>query len=306
MKTKLLFLLTRTPLHVGAGSMVSLIDQPIQRERHTGFPLIPGASLKGAFAARWSDPAGQRQPEGIWLFGAPHPQESSAGAVQFSEGRLLAFPMRSARGSFAWITCPLILRRFARDGGLPEALLPAQALRDDQALFAKTSPVSLVTGSEAKIVLEDYALSYAGELPALPAPASTPPARTTLGDHLKSALGHDPVWRTLPERLAVISDGLMSFFCQSACEIAHHVTLDDDKGVIRHDSMFTQENVPAESMFYACLHFFEERNRNKPKNLNLEADKAFAAKLEPPSLQIGADASTGLGFCTVAWKEPSL
>nr|MBP7373092.1 hypothetical protein [Opitutaceae bacterium] len=42
MTTKLLYLFTRTPLHVGAGSSVGAIDQPIIRERHTGFPVIPG------------------------------------------------------------------------------------------------------------------------------------------------------------------------------------------------------------------------------------------------------------------------
>ena len=48
-----LLIFTRTPLHVGAGSSVGAIDQPIQRERHTGFPIIPGSSLKGCFADQW-------------------------------------------------------------------------------------------------------------------------------------------------------------------------------------------------------------------------------------------------------------
>ena len=47
MQTKILYLFTRTPLHVGAGASVGAIDQPIQRERHTGFPIIPGSSIKG-------------------------------------------------------------------------------------------------------------------------------------------------------------------------------------------------------------------------------------------------------------------
>ena len=47
MNTKNLVILTRTPLHVGAGSSVGAVDQPVQRERHTGFPIIPGSSIKG-------------------------------------------------------------------------------------------------------------------------------------------------------------------------------------------------------------------------------------------------------------------
>jgi len=44
---RILYLFTRTPLHVGAGASVGAIDQPIVRERHTGFPVIPGTTIKG-------------------------------------------------------------------------------------------------------------------------------------------------------------------------------------------------------------------------------------------------------------------
>jgi CRISPR/Cas system CMR subunit Cmr4 (Cas7 group RAMP superfamily) len=43
-KSKILYLFTRTPLHVGAGASVGAIDQPIIRERHTGFPIISATS----------------------------------------------------------------------------------------------------------------------------------------------------------------------------------------------------------------------------------------------------------------------
>ena len=50
-----------------------------------------------------------------WLFGSDNANVSWNGALQFSEAKLLAFPIRSAKGSFAWITCPLMLQRAARD-----------------------------------------------------------------------------------------------------------------------------------------------------------------------------------------------
>lgn len=43
-----LFLICETPLHAGSGSDLGIVDLPIQRERHTGFPEIEGSSLKGA------------------------------------------------------------------------------------------------------------------------------------------------------------------------------------------------------------------------------------------------------------------
>jgi len=38
----------RSPLHAGSGSELGVVDLPIQRERHTGYPKIEGSSLKGA------------------------------------------------------------------------------------------------------------------------------------------------------------------------------------------------------------------------------------------------------------------
>ena len=113
MKQAILTIFTRTPLHVGAGSSVGAIDQPVIRERHTRFPVIPGSSIKGVLR----DYAAQQKIDDIErLFGhAPVNKEDKAyaGAMAFGEARLLAFPLRSAKGSFALATCPLVLARYA-------------------------------------------------------------------------------------------------------------------------------------------------------------------------------------------------
>jgi CRISPR-associated protein Cmr4 len=112
MTSKTLFILTRTPLHVGSGASVGAIDQPIQRERHTGFPVIPASSLKGSFADHWNEGLALDKDgntvrgvsEAAWLFGSNDANQAAAGALLFSEARLLAFPIRSAKGGYAWIT----------------------------------------------------------------------------------------------------------------------------------------------------------------------------------------------------------
>lgn len=305
MNTKLLFILTRTPLHVGAGVIGGLVDRPVLRERHTGHPVIPGTTLKGVFATEWSEAAGEtgaaRNPEGAWLFGTSTAGEESgvAGAMQFTEARLLAFPIRSARGSFAWITSPLILRRFARDGGLKGVkgdgtvdfdYLPRLEPRESQAVFAKAGPLAL----GEKAVLEDYAFTHLGELPG------------GLLDCLKAILPLDPVWSEIVQRLVIVSDGMLAFFAQSACEFTHRATVDDLRGVVAPGRTFSQENVPSETMFYACLNFFAERSRTKPKGENRAAEAVFTQKLEERRgvFQFGADASTGLGYCSVALRDP--
>jgi len=37
-----------TPLHAGTGQELGIVDLPIQRERHTGFPKIEASGLKGS------------------------------------------------------------------------------------------------------------------------------------------------------------------------------------------------------------------------------------------------------------------
>jgi CRISPR/Cas system CMR subunit Cmr4 (Cas7 group RAMP superfamily) len=42
------FLYAVSPVHMGAGQAVGVIDNPIQRERHTGHPCFAGRGIKGA------------------------------------------------------------------------------------------------------------------------------------------------------------------------------------------------------------------------------------------------------------------
>jgi len=304
---KLLYLFTRTPLHVGAGASVGAIDQPIIRERHTGFPVIPATSLKGTFADEWNvtllEQNGKRNlrvttrknaankeeldqvSEAAWLFGSDNANHSFSGALQFTEARLLAFPVRSAKGSFAWITCPLILRRAQRDGILQDLSYPSD-LSDTQALFTANSPLALGD----KVVLEEYTFTRSGDLPA---------------NLLKDDNGNDPVWNEVASRLVILSDGMMSFFAQNACEVAQHVRIDDETGTAAGGALFNQENVPSETLFYSVLHALAGRGEKFKDKKPEHALKAFTQKVDGSKpFQFGGDASTGLGWCTVKLADP--
>jgi CRISPR-associated protein Cmr4 len=305
MTTKLLYLFTRTPLHVGAGSSVGAIDQPIVRERHTGFPIIPGSSLKGVLADLWStdtlnDGKGKISrdlaKDITWLFGSDSDTAASAGALSIGEARLLAFPIRSAKGSYAWVTSPLLLARAARDGipGVtPLANDLVAKLSDASALFAnfKDAPLVLPAANGAptpRIVIEDYVLTHAAEVPA------------GLATALRAILPNEPVLADLDNRLVIVSDGMLGFFARTACEVAQHVRIDDATGTADDGGLFNQENVPAETLFYGVVHATKGRSaahRNRAPDAALDA---LATRLteERSTLQIGGDATTGLGYCT--------
>jgi CRISPR-associated protein Cmr4 len=319
MNSRILMIFTRTPLHVGAGSSVGAIDQPIVRERHTGFPVIPASSLKGTFADAWNgslenqdrnrflrvttrkDDSGKevldKVTEAAWLFGSDNAKHAFAGAIQFSEARLLAFPIRSARGSFAWITCPLMLARGVRDGvledntrNLVESLMEPE---DDKAAFALGKldlDVAANGGKVKQVVLEEYTFTRTGGEEA-----------AGLGTAMAGLLKDDGVWAEVKDRLVILSNGMMSYFARTACDVAQHVRISDETGTAADGALFNQENVPSEAMFYLCVNIVEGRGDACQGKAPDNAWDAFSSKLDHAGhcFQFGGDASTGLGYCTV-------
>jgi CRISPR-associated protein Cmr4 len=302
-----LLIFTRTPLHVGAGASVGAIDQPIQRERHTGFPIIPASSLKGSFADHWNGtliPADAQKPDGgkvrvsksgtttdaAWLFGSDDAKQAAAGSLLFGEARLLAFPVRSAKGSFAWITCPMILQRAARDGVISKELLKALAEpADTEAVFDVGTTSKLNLGGN--VVLEEYTFKAKPWL-----------GLTKLGEGLATLISDDLVWSEVKDRLILLSNGMMSFFVQNACEIAQHVRIDDATGTASDGGLFNQENIPSETLFYSVLNAVHSRIQTEPFKTRTAdgALDAFEGKVKDTGVfQFGGDASTGLGYCTV-------
>ncbi len=277
MNTKLMTIFTRTPLHVGCGSSVGAVDQPVARERHTRFPVIPGSAIKGVLAdlwLDWSDPQNPKRDDkdGVKLLGAESADVAHAGSLLIGEGKLLAFPVRSAKHCFAWITCPLALKRFAADA---HKSLSAVDVTNDSAVAPQCLKI------DGNVVFEEYPLASDETVP------------QDIIDEFKN-LSDEPTWKDeIQNRLSIVSDELFAYFAENACEIANHNRIDDASGVVANGALFSQENVPSETMFYAV---FNSRSSNDFEKLSakLEAEKNL--------LQFGADMTTGLGWCSVVMK----
>jgi CRISPR-associated protein Cmr4 len=273
MKQKLLYLFTRTPLHVGAGSALGAIDQPIQRERHTGFPVIPGSSIKGVLRDHFScNPATKELVPDLFGRGGDD-KEFEAGKIAFGEARLLAFPVRSAKGSFALATSALALQRFARDAQIGIAVPPSPS---DMSCLAG-SRVVIERGGKKGVVLEEYKLSIAGAFP-------------SDWEKLLSSLLNDAVLAGAAGRFVLLSDGDLSHYATSACQINQHVRIDDDTGTADDGGLFNKETVPSETLFYSALTVLARGQ---------EENAIFSALAAEQLIQFGANSTTGLGFCTV-------
>lgn len=261
MKKLTFSLFTRTPLHVGCGSSVGVVDLPVLRERATGFPTVPGSALKGVLRDLFAtEPQTQET-----LFGKP----DGRGKILVGEARLAAFPVRSAKGGFAWLTSPLALGRLKIR--CPEV--------DEETVLA---PDEIVVTKTSSVVLEEYCLKRAGTVP------------EEVEKKLEQLCDHT-LWKSsLKDRLAVVSDTMMTHFAQNACEIAYHNHINDETGVVEDGGLFAQENVPSETLFVGQL------MADDPAHLKQLTDKlAEVVNL----LQVGADATTGLGWCTITCKE---
>jgi len=115
--TRMYFLHAATPLHAGVGEGVGAINLPTARERVTKYPFMPGSSVKGVLRECAELKLGGDKADAVVVaFGPPSQNAAdSRGGLVFTDASLLCLPVRSLLGTFAWVTCPFALRRFARD-----------------------------------------------------------------------------------------------------------------------------------------------------------------------------------------------
>lgn len=300
-----LFLYTVTPLHMGAGTAVGVIDQPIQRERHTGHPVMAGSGIKGALRhhlnALWGqDPMLDR------LFG-PLAEEGGvehAGAVSFTDAQVVAFPVRSLRETFVYITSPTVLARTRRllalagaDPGWPELNASGEKCR-------LTRPDLLTDG---RLILESYEFE-----PASSQDTGLYQVSEWLGEQaLPADSAHDWFREKLKSDLVLVADDWFDFFVRHAVVVEPHVRIDDASGTADDGGLFYSENVPPETLFVALALASPERapeSRRGNGTRALEAREVLEhllgrsdgyAGIHDSVVQFGADATTGRGLVVV-------
>lgn len=284
MKAKLLFLQALSPIHAGTGQGVGAVDQPIAREKATGIPIVPGSSLKGVLRTNCED--GDLK---IRVFG-PETENAGeyAGSVQFSDLRLLFLPVRSLSGTFAWVTSPLLLRRFQRDCDIAKTPFAAEipAVNEEVMCLVPSDDSKLkmvIELQENQVVLEDLRLT-----------SQIDAALKTLTDWLKVFLfGSDAPWQTLfAERVCVVHDDVLSFLLDTATEITARIRLKEQEKTVKQGALWYEEALPAESILSGLMVVQEIKAG--------EAEVVSAIKnLAGTPLQVGGSATVGRGLCRV-------
>jgi CRISPR-associated protein Cmr4 len=285
----LMFVHALTSLHPGSGTALGVVDLPVQRERHSNWPTIAGTSLKGVLRSA-AKSSGMERDQHKAVFG-PDTENAAdhAGAIAFTDARLLAFPVRSLKGVFAWVTCPEALSRLHRDLALAGLAMPSDSPvpNAQTAIVAKNSPLRQ---GEA-LVLEEFAFD---------AVEGSEPIADWIADH---AIGDDASRDRFRVRLAIVDDDSFGHFAQHATEVTARIALNYETKTVREGALFYEEYLPTETLLYSLV--LAEHSRSKEKDMSASEVLDALVGLDLRTLQIGAGETIGKGLCAVRFARPS-
>jgi len=281
-------LYTETTLHCGAEGGTGYVDLPVQRERHTYYPVIPGSTLKGVLRDELKDLLPEADHRAI--FGSEEDKkksfEGNPGGASFGDGILAAFPIRSSGAPFHWVTCPFVLERVYRALGLAvEVAAPAKGQ-------------AWGSGEPEDVLLEEMRVAKAPLTAFFGGPGSG------LG-HLQSLLPQDEAFRYTHEifshRLLIVSDGDFKELVETGTEVLTRIKLNfrgttqsldektlppEDQGRPASDyagNLFVEEVVPPETLFLS------------PLRAGALAGKLIEALGKRPVIRLGGDETIGRG-----------
>ncbi len=302
-KANLLFLLNETPLHAGSGDSLGIVDMPIQRERHTSFPKIEASSLKGSIREHFQRNAdegenGNKIRAAFGSDGNGDDKKSKAGALGFTDARLLLFPVKSMRGVFAWITCPRIINKFNE-----EMILAGRKEKFNLPIIKSGEGFDSIgnnlTINSKHIVLEEYTFKVNKNNTCLDKNEVN-----RFGEFLSLELfeGKGYFAGKLMTDIVVLTDDDFKDFVNLSTEVITRTKIDTETGTVQDGALFTEEYLPAEALMYSLTLFapeFADKEKENTKEFDTYKKLQQYVKTEfrkYPVMQIGGNATLGKGI----------
>ena len=287
-KTAAVFLYAVSPVHMGAGQAVDVIDNPIQRERHTQHPCFAGSGIKGAVRHSYAALGGSKDDIARLLGPDSGSSPLHAGAVSFGDAQMLALPVRSLKGGYVYATCPQALARAQRLLHLAGIAAPWPAVRVDEGHCLFANP-ALLSGDKLHLEAFEYVAKASNELAQIAA------------DLAQRALPQGAAYQFFADKLStdlvLLSDTDFGYFAKNAMLVEPHVRINPETGTADDGGLFYTENLPPESLLIAPL--MASQTRTGKQDDHLSAEEVFT-RLKPlldgKLLQVGGDATTGRGL----------
>ncbi|GCF11708.1 type III-B CRISPR module RAMP protein Cmr4 [Dictyobacter arantiisoli] len=300
--TTMLYLYVETPLHAGAGSGLSSIDMPIQRERVTQYPMIQGSGIKGKLRASAGDAWNPK--EVALVFGPDNDGAEHAGALIVGDARILLFPVRSLSGVFSYITSRDVLSRFLRDynrrgNDLFWNIVHDLDIPDHTALVPTKNSIT----AEGALVLEEFSFD-----------ARPDEKVSELGRWLAEyAFPQSPeydYWRKkVKDSLVLLPDNDFRDFVVNSTEIVTRIRIDRQTRTVDRGALWTEEHLPTDTVLYVPVY---ATNSRKARNGNDDVELAAADILnkvrsltesQKGYIQLGGDETIGRGIVCMSWAR---
>lgn len=282
-----------TPIHVGSGQDVGLVDLPVIRERTTGHPFLPGSGIRGALRDRCETKDADLTRR---LFGEDREsQDLSAGCLSILDAHLLLFPVRSVPGPFVWITSPFLIDRYRR--------LVHELTGKESSLTGPEKPPGegQYLGGDNQTYLEEY-------------PFTKGSGSWAWNANLDKDIA--------PGKVLLLCDTDFLHFARHATIVRQRNRLSTAKTVLG-GNLFSVEMVPAETWFFGFVGATQERVRKEEgeaaeKKETLSPPAPMSEKIASQKLRelltekenrnethviLGGDESVGLGITKMLWKE---
>ncbi|GCD78002.1 type III-B CRISPR module RAMP protein Cmr4 [Thermaurantimonas aggregans] len=319
-----LFLICETPLHVGSGSDLGIVDLPIQRERHTNFPKIEASSLKGALREAFesklvlSEKDDSKAKSNLITinkaFGYDDGElgfdvkkrfsakeflketfkENSqfSGCISITDARLLLFPVKSLYGVFAWITCPRVIKKFIADLELARITTSFSADDFNTEEDKTTSKAEILKNNNSKqqAYLEEFVFTLTKDT----ANGNVDKLAKWLKENIFSATDTS-YWATKMEKdIIILSDENFRDFVTLATEVITRTKINNETGTVQQGALFSEEYLPAESVMYSLVMFSDEFSSREDRMTAADV-KTFFEEI-PNIVQIGGNATLGKGI----------
>ena len=287
---------TLTPTHCGTGSTSGAVDLPIARESHTQLPILPASGIKGSLRSRLKNEArdgsgGLDEQRLKALFGPDVQSDSdglSAGALAFTEGHLLVYPIRTLSHPWLYVTAPFLLDRVNRE-------YRAITSRKEPLLSAGVSPEGgqVLTANPAlegkPLMLEDFLypggdVNYSDSLQVLVEEIASllPEAETETLKRLKT-------------HLVLISDGEFIQLLQHAIPVQARIKLNERKTTTDDGgNLWYEEQLPSDCLFTSFVLPRPGSTSNQTRESLSELEQACT---DLRFLQLGGNETVGQGLC---------